>query len=118
MVKDKNNKIFNDLITYMRTIYPTLKGGEYQEKPQLPYLYFTQIDGSTRDVTLSNTEVSVNLCFQVEMYTDLGMNMARKMATDVRAYMIENGFRCINFMPMNSFSNVSRFVARYERLDV
>lgn len=118
MVKDKNNKIFDNLITYMRTIYPSLKGGEYQENPKLPYMYFTQIDGSTRDTTLSNTEESINLAFQIEIYTDMGMNYARKMANDVREYMIKDGFRCKNFMPMNTFSNVSRFVARYERLDV
>ena len=120
MVADKNNKIYTDLLNYMRGLYPNFYGGtEYNEgNKKFPFLYFTQIDGSTVDVTLSNTEESINLAFQIEVYTDGGTNLARKMSNDVRNYMISEGFHCKNFMPLTTFSNVSRFVGRYERLDV
>ena len=120
MVKDKHNQIYTELITYMREIYPSLKGGTvYDEnQPKLPFLYFYQIDGSTRLTTLSNTEDGINLAFQIEIYTKDGMNKAREMANSVREFMISKGFRCRAFLPMDGKSNVSRFVGRYERLDV
>lgn len=119
MVEDKHNKIYTELLTYMRNIYPNFYGGStYDEKCKLPYMYFSQIDGATGITTLSNTEDGINLAFQIEIYTDNGINMARKMSNDIRSFMIENGFRCRNFMPLQSLTNVSRFVGRYERLDV
>lgn len=120
MVEDKNNKIYTELYDYMKSLYPSLKGGtSLEDTPtKLPYLYFFQLDAPTRLTTLSNTEDGINLAFQIEIYTKGGKNEARKMANDVRAFMIEEGFRCRNFLPIQDTSNVSRFVGRYERLDV
>ena len=120
MVTDKQNKIYTELMDYMKDIYPQIKGGTtYDEnKVKLPYLYFFQIDGSTKLMDLSNNEVGVNLAFQIEVYSTDGKDKTRKMANSVRAFMIENGFRCKPFMPYQSSSNVSRFIMRFERLDV
>ena len=120
MVSDKHNQIYTALYNYMKKIYPTINGSTvYNENiSSFPYLYFFQIDGSTRLTTLSNTEDGINLAFQIDIYTNKGQNQARKMANDVRNHMIQNGFRCRTFMPVNETSNVSRFVGRYERLDV
>lgn len=120
MVTDKTNQIYTELYQYMKSLYPKLKGGTTYDDSEvkLPYLYFYQLDAPTRLSDLSNNEVGVNLAFQVEIYTDLGSNQARKMAGEARAFMISNGFKCRNYMPIQASSNVSRFVARYERLDV
>ena len=120
MVSDKHTKIYTELFNYMKSLYPSLKGGTtYDEgSVKLPYMYFFQLDGSTRLTDLSNNEVGINLAFQIEVYTDQGTSQARKMANDIRAHMIQEGFRCRNFMPIINGSKVSRFVARYERLDV
>lgn len=119
MVADKNNKIYTELLDYMKSYYPALSGGTaFSGKVELPYLHFIFLDAPTRLTTLSNTEDGVNLAFQIDIYTDSGLTMARKMAYDVRNYMIEMGFRCVTFMPIVQPQNVSRFVGRYERLDV
>lgn len=119
MVKDKSNKIYTELLNHMKTLYPALNGGTaFSEKVKLPYLHFINIDSPTVATTMSNTEDAVNLAFQVDIYTDGGMNMAKKMAYEVRSFMIEEGFRVRNFMPIVQPTNVSRFVGRYERLDV
>lgn len=96
-----------------------MNGGQtYSEKSHLPYMHFVLLDAPTKLTTLSNTEDGVNLAFQIDIYTDTGMNMARKISTAIRTYMIEEGFRCRTFMPIIQPTNVSRFVSRYERLDV
>lgn len=120
MVADKNNQIYTELIQYLKGIYPVLYSGTgYPSSiPKFPYVYFYQLDAPTRLTTLSNTEDGVNLAFQIEVYTDNGMNKARKISNDIRTYMIEDGFKCRTFMPIQDPSNVSRFVGRYERLDV
>jgi hypothetical protein len=120
MVKDKTNQVYTELIQYLKSLYPKLNGGtEYpSSEPKLPYLYFFQLDAPTKLDDLSNNEVGVKPIYQVEVYTDTGMNSARKIANDARTFMIENGFRCKNFMPIQVPSNVSRFVGRYERLEV
>lgn len=119
MVEDTHNKTYTELSTYMQAIYPYLNcGTEYETEDDLPYLYFYQIDATTKDTTLSNTEESVNVAYQIEIYTNSGMNDARSIANDVRNYMIGQGFMCRTFRPIQSPSNVSRFVARYERLEV
>ena len=120
MVKDKHNQIYTELYDYMKSLYPSLKGGTTfnENDPQLPFLYFFQIDGSTKLTTLSNTEDGINLAYQIEVYTKDGKNNARKMANDIRTFMIQEGFRCRTFMPIEGSSNVSRFVTRFERLDV
>lgn len=120
MVSDKSNQIYTDLMEYMRDIYPNVKGGtSYNEtKVKLPYIYFFLLDEITGATTLSNTEDAVSLSYQIEVYTDAGMNQTRKMAQDIRTFMIEQGFICRTFTPIQTASNVSRFVGRYERLDV
>ncbi len=119
MVQDKNNKIYTELIEHLRDIYPKISGGQKSDSPTtLPYIYFFQIDGSTRLTTLSNTEDGVNLAFQIEVYTDKGKDEARKIANSIREFMITDGFKCRTFMPDQSSSNVSRFLTRFERLDV
>lgn len=120
MVKDKNNQIYTELMGVMKANYPNLEGGQTypNSAPKFPYLYFFQIDAPTVLRTLSNTEDGVHLAFQIEIYTDKGGNEARKMANDVRAYMIGEGFECRTFMPSQQPSNVSRFVTRFSRLDV
>ena len=119
MVDDKSNAIYTKLLRHMQGLYPALKGGtNFDEKVKLPYMHFQQLDASTRLTTLSNTEDGINLAFQIDVYTNNGMNMARNMANDIRAYMVSDSFRCRTFMPIQQPSNVSRFVGRYERLDV
>ena len=118
MVQDKNNKIYTELIEYLREIYPKMYGGQKSETPtKLPYIYFFQIDGSTRLTTLSNTEDGINLAFQIEVYSGEGRDDARKIANSIREFMIADGFKCRTFMPDQS-SSVSRFITRFERLDV
>ena len=120
MVKDKTNKVYTELIQYLKSIYPKIEGGTtYSETDvHFPYVYFFQLDSPTVLTTLSNTEDGVRNVYQVEVYTDTGTNSARKIASDIRSHMISEGFRCMNFMPIVTPSNVSRFVARYGRLDV
>ena len=120
MVSDKTNKLFTELMNYMRSIYPNVLGGtSYNEtKVKLPFVYFFILDEPTRSLTLGNDEAVVNVIYQIEVYTESGQNQTRKMAWDIRNFMIANGFNCRTFMPVQSSSNVSRFVGRYERLDV
>lgn len=120
MVKDKNNQIYTGLMEYMKDIYPKLKSSQtYPDSPpSFPYLYFFQIDSPTALRTLSNTEDGVHLSFQIELYSDKGMNEARKMADDVREYMISEGFECKRHMPSQVPSNSSRFITVFYRLDV
>ena len=120
MVSDKHNKIYDGLVEYLLGIYPKLYSGtEYDEnKPKFPYMYFFQVDAPTRLTTLSNTEDGVNLVFQIEVYSNKGEYEARKIANDIRAYMIQDGFHCRTFMPIKTGSSVSRFVTRFDRLDV
>lgn len=120
MVEDKTNKIYNDLSIYMKSLYPNLKTGQnYNENDvKIPYMYFYLLDAPTALDDLSNNEVGVKLAFQIETYTDGNMNQARKMASEIRSFMRTLGFRCITFRPIETPTNVKRFVARYERLDV
>jgi len=119
MVTDKNNKIYTELMEFLKSEYPKIDGGTKSEAPPtLPYVYFFQLDARTRLTTLSNTEDGVTLAFQIEIYSDKGMNDARKIANSVREYMIADGFRCRRFSPDQNSSNVSRFVTRFQRLDV
>ena len=120
MVKDKTNQIYTELTQAIKDSFPKLSSGmTYPEKPPtFPYLYFFQIDAPTALRTLSNTEDGVHLAFQIELYSDKGMNDARKIANEVRTYMIGEGFECKAFMPSQVPSNVSRFITRFSRLDV
>ena len=120
MVKDKTNQIYTELTQAMRDIYPSLKSGMvYPEtEPKCPYLYFFQIDAPTALTTLSNTEDGIDPSYQIELYSDKGMNDARKMANEVRAYMTGEGFKCKRFTPSQTPSNVSRFITIFKRLDV
>lgn len=120
MVSDKTNRIFTELLEYLREIYPKVYGGQsYNEtNVKLPYVYFFMGDMPTTLVDLSNNEVGVSPMYQIEVYTDKGLNEARKMSMDVRSFMTSNGFRCRTFTPSQLPTNVSRFIGRYERLDV
>ena len=120
MVKDNTNKIYTELMEYVKDIYPKIYSGQtYDEnKPKLPYIYFYQIDAPTALDDLSNNEVGVKFAYQIEVYTDNGINKAKEIATVVRTYMISIGFKCRNFMPIQTLTNVKRFVGRYEKLEV
>ena len=120
MVKDRTNQVYTELIQYLKSIYSPIFGGmTYSEsEPELPFVYFFQMDAPTALTTLSNTEDGIRSAYQIEVYSDNGMNHARKISNDIRAYMIKNGFRCITFRPMQAPSTVNRFLSRYMRLDV
>ena len=121
MVTDKVNQIYTDLMEYLESIYPNIKGSQkYADKaPSYPYVYMYQIDGSTQEVTLSNTEEAVNLAFQIEVYSNKGDTITRKISTDIKNYMMTvEGFKCRTFLPAQNNGNISRFVSRYDRLDV
>lgn len=120
MVKDRTNQIYTELYQYIKDYYPNIKGGtEYPNKePSLPFLYFFELDAPTALNDLSNNEVGVRPVYQVEIYSNKGKDNARKIANDVRLFMITNGFKCKTFMPVQNPTDVSRFVARYERLEV
>lgn len=120
MVKDNTNKIFTELMDYMKDLYPKMYGGQvYNEtKVKLPFIYFYQFDAQTALDDLSNNEVGVKFAYQIEVYTDEGSNKAREIASAVREYMISIGYKCRNFMPLQTTTNVKRFVGRYEKLEV
>lgn len=105
---------------YLRSIYPKIYSGQnYDEnQPKFPYVHFFLGDMPTALDDLSNNEVGVKPMYQIDIYTNAGQNQARKIAMDVRTFMISNGFKCRNFMPIINGSNVSRFVSRYVRLEV
>lgn len=120
MVKDKTNQVYTELLQYLKSIYPKINGGTtYPDKlPSFPYIYFFLLDAPTALTTLSNTEDGIDSAYQIEIYTNTSLNDARKIANDVRAFMISQGFVCKAFNPMQQPSNVSRFVTRFKRLDV
>ena len=120
MVKDKTNEVYTELMQYLSQGYEIVNGGTTypSTKVAFPYIYFYLLDAPTKLTTLSNTEEGIMTTYQIEVYSDKGMNSARKIAKEIRAYMIRNGFTCATFMPVQSATNVSRFVARYRRLDV
>lgn len=120
IVKDNTNKVYTELSEHIKALYPTLKSGQtYSENVKLPYMYFTSFDGTTALSDLSNNEVARNVAYQIEVYSDTGLNFARKISNDIREYMIGQGYRCRAFLPLDSQdSKVSRFVSRYARLDV
>lgn len=119
MVKDNHNKVYSDLLTYLKTVYPEIEGGtEFTDTPsKLPYLYFFEVDASTRLTTLSQTEDGVDTSYQIEVYTK-GSNKGRQISNKIREYMVKNGFICRRFRPIQRASDISRFVAIYSRLDV
>lgn len=120
MVQDKHNQVFNDLITYLKTVYPDIKGGTtFSDSPtHFPYLYFFLVDAPTALTTLSQTEDGVSTSYQIEAYSDKGTNQCRKIANTVRQYMIDNGFQCRRFKAIQRASDISRFVMIFDRLDV
>lgn len=120
MVKDNHNKVYSDLITYLKTVYPDIKGGTtYNESSvKLPFMYFFLIDAPTALTTLSQTEDGVDTSYQIEVYSDKGTDYTRKISNTIRSYMVENGFRCHRFRPIQRASAISRFVSVYSRLDV
>lgn len=120
MVKDKHNQVYNDLLTYLKTLYPKIAGSTVysEDAPSFPYMYFFLVDAPTALTTLSQTEDGVRPSYQVEIYSNKGSNETRKISYSVRAFMVENGFICRRFRPIERGSAISRFVSIYERLDV
>jgi len=119
VVSDKTNKIYTGLVEFLKEYHPKVKcGTSYSETVKLPYVYFFLLDEPTRLTTLSNTEDGVNLVYQIEVYTTDGSDKTRKIAHDIRSYMVGLGFKIRTFMPVQTPSNISRFVIRCERLDV
>ena len=120
MVKDTHNKVYTELLTYLKTLYPKLVGStEYSETaPSFPYLYFFLVDAPTTLTTLSQTEDGVTPSYQIEVYSNKGGNETRKISYSIREFMVENGFICQRFRPIERGSAISRFVSIYSRLDV
>lgn len=120
MVKDSHNKVYTELMTYLKDLYPKLVGStEYNESaPSFPYVYFFLVDAPTALTTLSQTEDGVDSSYQIEVYSNKGGNESRKISYSIRAFMVEKGFICRRFRPIERGSAISRFVSIYSRLDV
>lgn len=120
-VKDNFNGYYNDLILRLQEEYPAMRGGTVYKAtpPSFPYMYFSQIDGSTALTTLSCTEDGINLGLQTEIYSKVSAEDARGIANSVRGTMIGFGFRCIYFKPVANIGDTSihRFMARFEKLE-
>lgn len=120
-VKDNFNSYYNDLILGLKEEYPEIKGGTVYKgtPPSFPYLYFTQIGGSTSLTTLSGTEDGIDLGLQTEIYSKVSAANARSIANSVRGKMVEFGFHCTYFKPVDNIGDTSihRFVARFEKLE-
>lgn len=120
-VEDNFNSYFTQVLSELQASYPEIKGSTvYKRTPaSFPYMYFKQIDGSTALTTLSRTEDGINLGIQLEIYcTDSAAN-TRKMANIARATMLNLGFLCRYYEPMENAEDTSifRFVGRYEKLE-
>ena len=120
MVKDSHNKVYTELMTYLKGLYPDIVGSTvYNEQaPRFPYVYFFLVDSPTALTTLSQTEDGVDTSYQIEVYTDEGGNTARKISNSVRLFMTDQGFVCRRFRPIERNSAISQFVSIYNRLDV
>lgn len=120
MVKDNHNKVYTELMTYLKGLYPDIVGSTvYSETaPKFPYVFFFQVDAPTALTTLSQTEDGVSVSYQVEVYSDKGSNTARKISNSVRLFMTDQGFVCRRFRPIERNSAISQFVSIYNRLDV
>lgn len=120
MVKDSHNKVYTDLMTYLEGLYPGIKGSTvYSESaPKFPYVYFFLVDAPTALTTLSRTEDGVDTSYQIEVFSDKGSSTARKISNSVRTFMVEQGFICKRFRPIERSSAISQFVSIYNRLDV
>ena len=117
MVSDSNNRVYTELYEYLKTIGPIEAGQDITKKPaKFPYMYFFQIDSHTTGRTLSRTEDVIQVAYQIEIFSARNMDEARKISEIVRAWMIEQGFECITFRPMQGYSP-NRFVSRYRRLE-
>ena len=121
MVKDNVNLYFNNLLTHLREKYKAFDGGQSYNPipPAFPYMYFKQIGGATAASTLSNTEDGVNLDIEIKFYTNKTPNEVRKIANTAREYMIDNGFRCNYFSPVENVSDasISQFLVRFSKLE-
>lgn len=121
MVKDNTNQYFTDLLKDLQAKYSSLDGGQvYKETPpSFPYMYFRQIDGSTALTTLSNTEDGINFGCEIKFYSKKSVSEARNIANAAKEYMINAGFRCAYFSPVENISDTSiqQFIARFTKLD-
>lgn len=120
MVKDSHNKVYSELMDFLKEKYPKIEGStEYSEDaPHFPYVYFFLVDQPTALTTLSQTEDGVDTSYQIEVYTNKGGYEARKISNTVRQYMTERGFICKRFRPIARSSAISQFVMIYNRLEV
>ena len=120
MVKDNHNKVYTELMTYLKGLYPNIVGSTvYSEMPpNFPYVFFFLVDAPTALTTLSQTEDGVNTSYQIEVFSDKGSSTTRKISNSVRAFMVNQGFICRRFRPIERGSNISQFVSIYSRLDV
>jgi hypothetical protein len=120
MVKDNHNKVYTELMTYLKGLYPDIVGSTvYSETaPKFPYVYFFLVDAPTALTTLSRTEDGINTSYQIEVYSDKGSSTTRKISNSIRAFMVGQGFICRRFRPIERGSAISQFISIYERLDV
>lgn len=120
MVKDSHNRVYTELMTYLKEKYPGIEGGTvYSETaPTFPYVFFFLVDAPTALTTLSQTEDGIASSYQIEVYSNKGMNTSRKISYSIREFMVDKGFLCRRFRPIERGSDISRFVAIYYRLDV
>ena len=121
MVKDNHNKVYTELMTYLKSLYPDIVGSTvYSETaPKFAYVYFFLVDAPTALTTLSQTEDGIDTSYQIEVYSDKGSYTTRKISYSIRAFMTEQqGFNCRRFRPIERGSSISQFVSIYDRLDV
>lgn len=120
-VEDNFFGYYNDLILKLQEEYPTMKGGTVYKAtpPSFPYIYFSQIGGSTALTTLSGTEEGIDLGLQTEIYSKVSAADARNIANSTRQKMIKFGFTCNYFRPEDNIGDttIHRFVARFEKLE-
>jgi hypothetical protein len=120
-VKDNFNKYYTDLLRELQKTYTSLKGGTVYKAtpPSFPYIYFQQIGGETALTTLSGTEDGVDLGIQIDFYSKADTPSVRSIANKARNIMIDYGFTCNYFKPIENTGDTSiyRFVARLEKLE-
>lgn len=121
MVKDNVNLYFTNLLKDLQNKYSGLKGGQVFKAtpPSFPYMYFKQIGGSGALPTLSNTEDGINLGLEIKFYSNKTASEARKIANSAREYMVEIGFHCDYFSPVENISDtsISQFLTRFSKLE-
>ena len=118
MVSDSNNRVYTELLDYLKTI-GKIDGGQIYDakKAKFPFMHFLQIDTATSKQTLSQTEDVIRVLYQVDVYSTKSMDEARKISYRIRVWMIEHGFICIGQRPW-TLESPFRFISRFQRLEV